>query len=94
VLGGPVLEASDFWTGIDTVAAGERWRAHPGIVVFPVCAGGQPRQLLQALSDGRTLITTAESGLAPSGHVRVIPNCDVEALVVAVRQAWIRDHGE
>jgi hypothetical protein len=94
VLGGPVLEAPDFWAGMDTVPAGEQWRKHPGIVVMPVCAGGQPRRLLQALSDGRTVITTPESGMAEGDRVRVIPDCDAAALGEAIRQAWIRQSSE
>jgi hypothetical protein len=88
VLGGPVLEAEDFWSGIDTVAAGESWRQYGGIVVQPACAGSQPRRLLQALSDGRKIITTPASGLPAGESVILIPNCDAVALVDAIRQVW------
>jgi hypothetical protein len=88
VLGGPVLEAEDFWSGIDTVAAGENWRQHGGIVVLPSCAGGQPRRLLQALSDGRKVITTSASGLPASESVILIPDCDAAALADKIRQIW------
>jgi hypothetical protein len=86
VLGGPVLEGDGFWDGLETVAAGKAWRRHAGVVVLPACAGSQPRRLLQALADGRPIITTAASGLPASNSVTLVPEGDVESLVQAVRR--------
>ena len=90
VLGGPVLEAEGFWEGIPTVAAGEKWREHAGVIVLPAWAGSQPRRLLQALSEGRQVITTKAAGLGAGDRVTLVPEGDPAALAQAIRQVWVR----
>ncbi len=81
VLGGPVLESPDFWNGIQIIEANTEWRSHEGIVVLPTWTESQPRRLLQSLADGRKIITTRNSGLAPSGQVTLIAEGDTDGLI-------------
>ena len=81
VLGGPVLEAPDFWNGIETITANAEWRLHDGIVVMPTWTESQPRRLLQALADGLQIITTRNSGLTSNEQVTLIAEGDTDGLI-------------
>ena len=80
-----MLESVGFWDGIETIAAGENWRQHAGIVTLPVWAGSQPRRLLQAMADKKRVITTPSSGLSAGESVTLIDEGDTQALIKAIR---------
>lgn len=87
VLGGPVLESAGFWRGVEAIQAGaDCWR-YDGPVVMPVWAESQPRRLLQALANGRRVITTRSSGLAGMPGVILVDEGDSPALISAIEAA-------
>ncbi len=86
VLGGPVLEGSGFWDGIETTPASADWLDGAAAVVLPAWVEHQPRRLLQAVAAGVPVIASAACGLAGVAGVTTIRTGDVASL----RQALAR----
>jgi hypothetical protein len=84
-LGGPVLEASDFWDGIETTpTTGVDWLEDAAAVVLPAWVEHQPRRLLQAVAAGVPVIASAACGLEGMTGVTTIPTGDADALREAI----------
>ncbi len=82
LLAGPVLEAPDFWRGIDAIpAAGPRAWTNARAVVLPSWVEHQPRRLLAAVAAGVPVIASAACGLDGAPGVTTVPTGDVGALV-------------
>jgi hypothetical protein len=85
---GPVLEAADFWQGIDIdhAARGDAaWLEGVGLVVLPAWVEGRPVALLQALQAGVPVIATHACGLPPQENLTLIDAGDVDALIAALQ---------
>lgn len=74
-LGGPVLEAPDFWSGIDLADYGDA-----AAVVLPAWVEHWPRRLLRAAAGGIPVIASESCGLRGVPNVVEIPTGDSSAL--------------
>ncbi|HTO81829.1 MAG TPA: VanW family protein [Methylomirabilota bacterium] len=79
-LGGPTLEADDFWDGMTTVHGSDAWLRDTAAVVLPAWIEDQPRRLLQAIAAGIPVIASEACGLDGMAGVRVVPTGDTHAL--------------
>ncbi|MGD0190958.1 MAG: VanW family protein [Rhizomicrobium sp.] len=86
VLSGSELEGDDFWHGIRTTRVeSPDWLHAVAAVVQPAIVEQAPRRLLQALAAGVPVIATEACGLDPRPGLTIIPACDSEALIAALR---------
>ena len=83
-LGGPVIEDTGFWNGVETVPAGESWLAQAAAVVLPAWVENQPRRLLQAVAAGIPVIASDACGLADVPGVMVVAAGNASALAAAL----------
>lgn len=79
-LGGPVLEAADFWAGVDTRPAAGDGLAGSAAVVLPTWVEDQPRRLLRALASGVPVIASDACGIEGHPNLHIVPCGDVAAL--------------
>ncbi|HTJ29418.1 MAG TPA: glycosyltransferase, partial [Acidobacteriaceae bacterium] len=63
LLGGPIHEAPDFWSGIEHSTVHKRYFDDVDAVVLPAIAESQPRALLQAIASNVPVIATPQTGL-------------------------------
>lgn len=84
VLGGPVLEASDFWDRPTRRGA----LSDADLVVLPTHVETAPRALLAALARGLPVIASDACGLDPEPGLTVVPSGDALALRLAI-EAWM-----
>lgn len=89
-LGGPVLEAPDFWNGVATHRAGPDWLDDAAAVVLPAWVEHQPRRLLQAVAAGIPVIASEACGLGNVSGVTTIPTGDLPALQNALANVYLR----
>src|SRR5262249_40171474 len=92
-LGGPTLEADDFWDGMTTVHGGDAWLREGAAVVLPAWIEHQPRRLLQAIAAGIPVIASEACGLDGMAGVRVVPTGDTHALREALHAVVPRGRG-
>jgi hypothetical protein len=90
-LGGPVLEDSAFWSGVEIVEAGDDWLAQTAAVVLPAWVENQPRRLLQAVAAGIPVIASEACGLAGLPGVIALRENDGAALQAAIKSIANRD---
>ena len=84
VLGGPVLEAPDFWAR----PARQGELADADLVVSPAHVETAPRRLLAALARGVPVIASDACGLDPEPGLTIVPTGDATALREAI-EAWL-----
>ena len=84
-LGGPVLESSGFWQGIEILPASPSGGMNIRAVVLPAWVEPQPRRLLGVLGTGLPVIASDACGLADVPGVIAIPTGDASALLAALR---------
>ena len=86
-LGGPVIEDSAFWNGVETVApSGDSWLAPTAAVVLPAWVENQPRRLLQAVAAGIPVIASEACGLDGMPGVATIREDDEAALLATLAE--------
>jgi hypothetical protein len=90
-LGGPVLEAPAFWSGIRTEPAGVASLDGARAVVLPAWIEHQPRRLLQAVAAGVPVIASDACGLGGLAGVTTVPAGDVDALRTALGAVLSRE---
>lgn len=78
-LGGPVLEAPDFWAGLPVSTDGGNLLDMEA-VVLPAAIEHQPRTLLRALAAGIPVVATPACGLPPQPGLHLVPFDHPEAL--------------
>ena len=95
VLGGPVLEADGFWSGVETTmwdaSAGGAWPADILAVVLPAWVENQPRRLLKAVAAGLPVVASENCGLGEVRGVMEVPAGDVDALQACLAGMMARE---
>ncbi|HET6409577.1 MAG TPA: glycosyltransferase family 4 protein, partial [Chthoniobacteraceae bacterium] len=81
---GPVIEAANFWSGIDTEAAASNWLHGAHCVVLPAWVEHSPRRLLEAIASGVPVVASAACGLDGLDGVTTVATGDVGALLEAI----------
>ena len=84
-LSGNELEGEGFWEGVNTVRP-DGWLDNCRLVVQPAIVEEQPRMLLQALAAGIPVIATEVCGLGERDGVTIVPPCELDALVEAIKR--------
>ena len=88
VLGGPILEDSKFWQGIETMTTTSLdHRYDVSSVVLPSLIENEPRVLLEAISAGVPVIASEACGLSKVDGVRTIRTGSVNDLRCAIELA-------
>lgn len=90
LLGGKVLEESNFWHGFDTEPADTTSLNDADLVVQPCIVESQPRALLRAIAADVPVITTTNSGLHADSPVHFVPPLDAIALRGAIAERLAR----
>ncbi|HKX83617.1 MAG TPA: VanW family protein [Pyrinomonadaceae bacterium] len=80
VLLGPLIEASDFWRGFDTIRGGDDWLEGANAVVLPAFVEHRPRRLLLAAAAGIPVIASNACGLANLKGIETVDASDVDTL--------------
>jgi hypothetical protein len=86
---GPIIEAPDFWRGIDAQPAAADWLAQAGVVVLPAWVEHWPRRLLQASAAGVPVVASTSCGLEGVANVTEVAPGDPDALFAAVERALL-----
>ncbi|MCG2583053.1 glycosyltransferase family 4 protein [Massilia sp. TS11] len=84
---GAVVEAPDFWDGLDVRVLPESspaWLDEAAAVVLPSWLENRPGALLQALAAGIPVVATPACGLPPQPGLRLVPPGEVAALRAAL----------
>lgn len=86
ILGGKVLEDSNFWSGFNIASASSSGFEGVDLVVQPCIVESQPRILLRAMAKGVPVITTPNSGLHSECGARFVTEFDSTALQLAISE--------
>ncbi len=90
LLGGPILEAPDFWRRTNVRPAPQNWIAETSLLILPAWVEHWPRRLLAAAAAGIPVIASPACGLRGVSHVTEIPSGDAEALGGAIAEHFER----
>jgi hypothetical protein len=86
VLLGSELEGDGFWSSVRTLRGAEcDWKRTASAVVQPALIEEKPRLLLAALAQGIPVVATRSCGLDDADGSAIVPESDVTALTVALR---------
>lgn len=86
---GRIIEAADFWEGVQLRPPASPWLEGAAAVVLPAFVEHRPRRLLAALAAGVPVIATPQCGLGDLPGVTTIPAGDVHALTEALRAVLV-----
>lgn len=84
---GPVLEAPDFWRGLETEPAHADWLTGALAVVLPAWVEHQPRRLLQAAAAQIPVIASEACGFTGVEGIITVPCGDLPSLRAALQAA-------